>query len=94
MAKGLLYLNYFPTRCCDCGLSNCIKLGKTICHVTLKDISDEEYLQKKPDWCPLLELPEKNPNNPELELGVHYTKNGYEIYKSGWNACIDKIMRH
>lgn len=19
---------------------------------------------------------------------------GYEIYKSGWNACIDKIMRH
>lgn len=94
MAKGVLRLDYLPTRCCDCELQNSIDINKTVCHVTLKDISDNESFQKKPDWCPLIELPEKNPNNPELRPGVYYREDVYEVYKSGWNACIDKIMRH
>lgn len=86
-------MDYLPTRCCDCELENDIKLNKTICHVSLRDISDSEYSQKKPDWCPLRELPEKNPNNPELKPGVYYTEKGYEVFKSGWNACLDEILK-
>ena len=45
MAKGMLLLDYLPTRCCDCELRNSIDINKTVCHVTLKDISDKEYFQ-------------------------------------------------
>lgn len=57
MAKGMLLLDYLPTRCCDCELRNSIDINKTVCHVTLKDISDKEYFQIKPEWCPLQEVP-------------------------------------
>ncbi len=55
-----------------------------------RDVMAEEA---KPDWCPLLELPEKNPNNPELEPGIYYTEKWYEVYKRGWNACLDEILK-
>lgn len=48
---------------------------------------------EKPNWCPLLELPKKNPPNPELEPGVYYTEKGYEAYKNGWNACREKFLQ-
>lgn len=49
-AKGMLLLKYLPTRCCDCELRNSIDINKTVCHVTLKDISDNEYFYKNPKW--------------------------------------------
>lgn len=42
MAKAVLVMNYMPTRCCDCDLENDVKINKTICHVSLRDISDSE----------------------------------------------------
>ena len=42
MAKGILLLDYLPTRCCDCELRNDVAIGKTICHVTLKDLTDSK----------------------------------------------------
>jgi hypothetical protein len=63
-----------------------------------EDVTD--YIACRPDWCPLRELPEKNPNNPELgnqagisQPGVYYTEKGYEVYKRGWNACLDEILK-
>lgn len=56
MAKGMLLLDYLPTRCCDCPLRNDVSVGKTICHVNLKDLTDKEYFQIKPTWCPLKEV--------------------------------------
>lgn len=46
MPKAVLVMNYMPTRCCDCELENDVKINKTICHVSLRDISDSEYSQK------------------------------------------------
>ena len=34
----------------------------------------------RPTWCPLKELPQKQEDLPT------------NIYREGWNACIDKIM--
>lgn len=56
MAKGMLLLDYLPTRCCDCTLRNDVSVGKTICHVTLKDLTGKECFQIKPTWCPLKEV--------------------------------------
>ena len=61
----------------------------TLCYETE---NDDEYLccaagklvpdGKKPDWCPLRELPEKS-DHPE-----HYD-NG--MFDAGWNECLDAI---
>lgn len=88
MPKAVLVMNYMPTRCCDCELENDVKINKTICHVSLRDISDSEYSQKKPDWCPLRELPEKM---PELKSG--YEDISTSIRRVGWNACLDAIAK-
>ena len=62
----------------------------TLCYET---DNDDEYLccatgkfvpnGKKPDWCPLRELPEKA-NHPD------YCDNGR--FDKGWNACLDEIL--
>ena len=39
---------------------------------------------KRPDWCPLKPMPEKN------NLGT--TSYRWRWFKQGWNACIDKIL--
>lgn len=35
----------------------------------------------KPDWCPLRELPQKQEDLPT------------NIYREGWNACINDILK-
>ena len=80
-----------PESCPDCRFfesdwKECYAISKRY----NRDVMTEEA---KPNWCPLRELPEKNPNNPELKPGVHYTEKGYEVFKSGWNACLDKILK-
>lgn len=105
MSKAVLVID-MPERCADCQLScplrnsSHAKNSYACCYLTLKDISKTDYYDKKPDWCPLRELPEKNPNNPELgnqagisQPGVYYTEKGYEVYKRGWNACLDEILK-
>lgn len=53
MAKGILLLDYLPTRCADCELRNSISIDNTVCHVNMKSINDSEYFGKKPSWCSL-----------------------------------------
>lgn len=101
MAKAVLVME-IPEICCDCrfcrelheGVEACCELedepnDNTLCRMI------DDYCYHKPDWCPLRELPEKNPNNPELgnQPGVYYTEKGYEVYKRGWNACLDEILK-
>lgn len=99
MPKAVLVMNYMPTRCCDCELENDVKINKTICHVSLRDISDSEYSQKKPDWCPLRELPEKKESDSFLTEAVQNdcfdgTDSDVAYFNgkdAGFNACLDAI---
>lgn len=70
----------------DYALYDCAITGKTV------PIDGGRY-GEKPYWCPLQELPEKNPSNPELAPGIYYTEKGYEVYKNGWNACREKFLQ-
>lgn len=82
MAKAVLVMD-MPERCADCPLRSSEKTSYVCCYLTLKNISSTDYYDKKPDWCPLRELPEKA-NHPA------YCDNGR--FDKGWNACLDTIL--
>ena len=46
------------------------------------------FTEKRHDWCPLRELPEKI---PELKSG--YEDLSTSIRRVGWNACLDEILK-
>lgn len=87
MAKAVLIMD-MPERCADCPLRNSEKTSYVCCYLTLKNISSTDYYDKKPDWCPLRELPEKI---PELKSG--YEDLSTSIRRVGWNACLDEILK-
>ena len=82
MSKAVLVMD-MPERCADCPLRSSEKTSYVCCYLTLKNISSTDYYDKKPDWCPLRELPEKA-NHPA------YCDNGR--FDKGWNACLDMIL--
>lgn len=43
------------------------------------------YCQGKPDWCPLMDLPEKDDFDDPYE--EYYTG-----YRDGWNRCLEEIV--
>lgn len=87
MSKAVLVMD-MPERCADCPLRSSEKTSYVCCYLTLKNISSTDYYDKKPDWCPLRELPEKI---PELKSGCEEVSTS--IHRVGWNACLNEIMR-
>lgn len=85
MGKSILVIDT-PEACCQCKFSGsdgdycCIKENLVS---SGNQISEEEYLNKKPDWCPLRDIPEKA-DHPD------YCDNGR--YDNGWNDCLDHIL--
>lgn len=90
MSKSILVIDT-PEVCCQCRFSGS---DGDVCCLENKLISEQEYLDKKPGWCPLKEVPEKKP-------GVKYRGNGCfgineamrHNYNMGFNACIDEILK-
>lgn len=88
MSKSILLINT-PESCCQCRFS-----GSDGDYCCLKEnmvsdsnmISEEEYLNKKPDWCPLRDLPEKR----KVPLQYPYL---HQLIADGWNACVDEILK-
>ncbi len=94
MAKAVLIMD-MPESCIGCNF----------CHISSEDnessckayevartIDSDTY--KKPNWCPLRELPEKK---EEIELreckgSVEGTWNVPLIENKGFNACLDEIL--
>ncbi len=93
MAKAVLVMD-MPERCDKCLLLLKIpqKDGLALC-LARPTNGQEEYNPKRekswrPDWCPLLELPEKM---PDLEHGYENVEKS--IIRIGWNACLDAIAK-
>lgn len=91
MSKSMLIMD-MPESCAKCRLSENGKICKygnrlIIDIVEKGGILTQEYigLSAKPDWCPLLEVPEKNND--------HQYKDEYMTgYRDGYNVCIDEIL--
>ena len=97
MSKSILVIDT-PGACCQCSFSSadgdycCIKENLTSYG---NAISKEEYLNIKPDWCPLLDLPKRKPK-------VEYHGNGCfgindaikNSFNMGFNTCINEILKN
>lgn len=93
MNKSVLVVNT-PETCVDCQFCCEFHEGtKACCSITdddkdktlMKEIDCEDgYCQGKPDWCPLMDLPEKDDFDDPYE--EYYTG-----YADGWNDCLREI---
>lgn len=89
MSKAVLVMD-MPESCENCvckypsykddALYDCSIIGKTV------PINGGRY-GKKPDWCPLRELPEEKESDPVMDHDIDF---GSAI---GWNACLEAITR-
>lgn len=79
MSKSVLVIDT-PENCRSCYLRG-FTLNLQYCRGKLKDIKD---VSTKPDWCPLMDLPEKDNGD--------YPANTFDAgFVEGWNQCIDEI---
>lgn len=91
MTKAVLVID-MPESCFECNFLYCdgdTNLDSCQAREKARPVDSETY--KKPDWCPLRELPER------MEIcgtynAAYYAKGGkMPSYKTGWNACLDAI---
>lgn len=78
MAKAALIMD-MPESCDECRVVRIVN-GYYICQAK----RNLRRSKKRPDWCPLRELPEEA-NHPE------YWDNGR--FDKGWNACLSEILK-
>lgn len=79
MSKSVLMMDT-PEDCRSCYLRG-FTLNLQYCRGKLKDIKD---VSTKPDWCPLMNLPEKDNGD--------YPSNTFDAgFVEDWNQCIDEI---
>lgn len=79
MNRSILVIDT-PENCRSCYLRG-FTLNLQYCRGKLKDIKD---VSTKPDWCPLMDLPEKDNGD--------YPANTFDAgFVEGWNQCIDEI---
>ncbi len=86
MSKSILVVET-PENCHKCLFS---EFHDFICGITNCNMSKEQS-DKKPDWCPLGDIPNKTSVGIEICIG-----NNTECVKSyvdGYNACIDEILK-
>ncbi len=78
MAKAMLIMD-MPSYCLECPCLNELDECEAMKY---KDVGD---IGRKPTWCPLREIPQK-------ESGEFVTNAEEMGYVRGYNACIDEIQ--
>ena len=84
MAKAVLVMD-MPECCVDCCCGYFERYTKElnlVCGATGEDANNVG----KPDWCPLLELPEH-----KLTIGTE-SESDRILMNVGYNACLDEIL--
>lgn len=91
--KAILILDEMPIACWECPCMNKEKCWRCNANNANDDgrLSFADGIEKRPDWCPLREMPEKR-ILPKSQ--VDYTNYGEEPWFSdGWNACLEEIEK-
>lgn len=77
MSKSVLVIDT-PEKCVSCIY---VGIFHYFCRINCRDIKD---ISTKPEWCPLMDLPEKDNGD--------YPANTFDAgFAEGWNQCIDEI---
>ena len=93
MSKSVLVIDT-PEKCLDCqfcyeldeGVEACCSISDDDKDASLMKKIDCEYgyCQVKPNWCPLMDLPEK-------DNGDYPANTSDASFVEDWNQCIDEI---
>lgn len=92
MPKAVLIMD-MPESCSKCkfmyefqGIKKCQLMN--VLNNGASKLSQNTFTQKRHDWCPLRELPEK------MKVCGKYPQPGEPVpsYRCGWNACLDEIL--
>lgn len=97
MSKAILVMD-MPKSCFYCDLCHTRDYnprhkwdGDKYCGIEDLDVNkyysaayDDELI--KPDWCPLIEAPEK------YDMSVPHDRDYDCEFEYGWNACLEKIL--
>lgn len=70
MTSGIVVLKYMPDICINCPLSDYSNQGRPFCEASRRHI---DTFISKPDWCPLIKLPNKEPRSDM-----------FDEYEDGW----------
>lgn len=89
MSKAVLVIEN-PSLCLCCPIVRYSNVkGPFECNHYGKEVTYHEFYYKKPEWCPLVELPQK-----KEVCGKYPQKDGRPpSYKIGYNDCIDDILK-
>lgn len=106
MSKSILVIDT-PEGCvrCDCCHTKDYDFreridGEKICGIEKMNVDDycDGINLRKPDWCPLLDLPQKK--EEKQYLNKKDNRGNIETYGElrdmlavGWNMCIDEILK-
>ena len=84
MMKGIIVLDEIPEKCNQCNFwfAKATVPVEYRCMGLQREITENELTKKKPDWCPIKQMPEKI----EVLKYTHSMK-----FSRGWNACLDEI---
>ena len=85
MSKALLVMD-MPTRCGTCVLRNSMAGDNAICHATMQDLTDKEYFEEKPNWCPLKQDNEQEIRTKAIEEFAERLKQQYQT--NDINLCL------
>lgn len=84
MSKSVLVIDT-PKNCMECHLLTLLMIGgKPTCMATRNHVYSDKLKSEKPEWCPLMDLPEK-------DTGIYPTNTVDSGYAEGWNTCLDEI---
>ena len=84
MSKSVLVIDT-PKNCMEGHLLTLLMIGgKPTCMATRNHVYSDKLKSEKPEWCPLMDLPEK-------DTGIYPTNTVDAGYAEGWNTCLDEI---
>ena len=84
MMKGIIVLDEIPEKCNQCNFwfAKATVPVEYRCMGLQREITENELTKKKPDWCPIKEIPSRI----DVLKYPHSMK-----FSRGWNACLDEI---
>lgn len=90
MAKAILVMD-MPESCFGCNFCHINSDdGEARCQAFEVSRAVDPETFKKPIWCPLRELPERK---DELPVEKYEFGGLGKAFTSGWNACLDEILK-